>query len=203
MFFLGKTRIGLLETCFTIYGRESTCEASVLPAEWTFSLVLLVLGILTSTITSMLFVTSQWKPGLTNVARWIGFAGSKSSIVRLVMYVHVVGCAFQSVRVDVVPCRVRGCNAHRLRQPPGDIKSYCAVLLRLQWSFSAWLRWHSLWDFPWTPLEEIHSSCRTAFRWACRTFCSFWRCGWLLYPSCWQEKSAYLTSADLFSARSL
>ncbi|GAV03051.1 hypothetical protein RvY_13533 [Ramazzottius varieornatus] len=71
----GKTRIGLLETCFTIYGRESTCEASVLPAEWTFSLILLVLGILTSTITSMLFVTSQWKPGLTNVARWIGFAG--------------------------------------------------------------------------------------------------------------------------------
>ncbi|XP_055341765.1 uncharacterized protein C16orf52 homolog B-like [Paramacrobiotus metropolitanus] len=71
----GRTRIGLLETCFIIYGRDPTCEASVLPTEWTFSLILLVLGILTSTITSVLFVISQWRSSVTNAARWIGFVG--------------------------------------------------------------------------------------------------------------------------------
>ncbi|OQV15369.1 putative Uncharacterized protein C16orf52-like protein B [Hypsibius exemplaris] len=69
----GRTRIGLLETCFTIYGREGTCVASTIPTEWTLSLVLLVFGIATLTITAVLFVVSQWKAALTNPARWTGF----------------------------------------------------------------------------------------------------------------------------------
>ena len=65
-----------METCFTIYGRDVTCVASTIPTEWTLSLVLLVFGIVTLTITSVLFVVSQWRPYLTNPARWTGFVAS-------------------------------------------------------------------------------------------------------------------------------
>ena len=70
----GETRIGLLKTCFTIYGREMTCfPPEKLRPEWVLTFMCISGGIACVTITVILLISSKWKPQVMKYARWLGF----------------------------------------------------------------------------------------------------------------------------------
>lgn len=75
---LGETRIGLLETCLTIPNRNTTCYLPEdIRAEWLFTFLCIVVGVVCITVTVILLAASYWNPRVTRVARWLGLAASE------------------------------------------------------------------------------------------------------------------------------
>nr|ACO10283.1 C16orf52 homolog [Caligus rogercresseyi] len=71
----GDTRLGLLQSCFTIYRRNSVCQTTDLThPEWTISLLAILFGIFNISLTIVLIIVSQWRPVLLHYAKWIGFS---------------------------------------------------------------------------------------------------------------------------------
>ncbi|CAB4068883.1 MOSMO [Lepeophtheirus salmonis] len=71
----GDTRLGLLQSCFTIYNRSQVCDATDFShPEWTISLLSIFFGCLAITTTIILISVSQWKPALLHYAKWVGFS---------------------------------------------------------------------------------------------------------------------------------
>ncbi|KAI1291876.1 Inactive dipeptidyl peptidase 10 [Halotydeus destructor] len=70
----GDTRLGLLQSCITLYGRKSHCYVPVLETEWMVTLILIILGCLCVTGAVILLVLSSWNARVITHARWTGFA---------------------------------------------------------------------------------------------------------------------------------
>lgn len=70
----GDTRLGLIQTCMTIYGRTQLCYAPNLQPEWMLTLICIIIGCLCVTITIVLLVISQWNMYVVSYARWVGFS---------------------------------------------------------------------------------------------------------------------------------
>lgn len=75
----GSLTVGLLRQCHTIHGRERNCTPPQLPPEWITTLLFIVLGIVSLTITCGLMVMSRWRCEASRYARWIAFLGSTCS----------------------------------------------------------------------------------------------------------------------------
>ncbi|XP_078793205.1 uncharacterized protein C16orf52 homolog B isoform X2 [Oryzias latipes] len=71
----GSLNVGLVQQCQTIHGRDRTCFPPQLPGEWVTTLLFIVLGIISLTVTCGLLVMSHWHPEATRYARWIAFTG--------------------------------------------------------------------------------------------------------------------------------
>uniref|UniRef100_A0A3P9LJQ9 Modulator of smoothened n=1 Tax=Oryzias latipes TaxID=8090 RepID=A0A3P9LJQ9_ORYLA len=71
----GSLNVGLVQQCQTIHGRDRTCFPPQLPREWVTTLLFIVLGIISLTVTCGLLVMSHWHPEATRYARWIAFTG--------------------------------------------------------------------------------------------------------------------------------
>lgn len=70
----GETRLGLLQTCLTIYGRPgTTCFPSQLQPEWMLALICIFAGCTFITATTILLVVSHWNMAIVHYARWMGF----------------------------------------------------------------------------------------------------------------------------------
>lgn len=69
----GETRLGLLRSCITLYGRSAHCYTPELQSEWMITLICIILGCLCVNITLLLFIISQWNYNAISYARWIGF----------------------------------------------------------------------------------------------------------------------------------
>ncbi|KAF6728420.1 C16orf52-like protein B [Oryzias melastigma] len=67
--------MGLVRQCQTLYGRDRTCIPPRLPREWVATLLFIVLGIISLTVTCCLLVMSHWHHKATRYARWIAFTG--------------------------------------------------------------------------------------------------------------------------------
>lgn len=67
-------RIGLLQSCISIYGRKEQCFINTnLTSEFMITLVLIVLGIVCVTGAVILLALSSWNPRVVAYARWVGF----------------------------------------------------------------------------------------------------------------------------------
>lgn len=80
----GSLTVGLIRQCQTIHGRERTCAPPQLPPEWITTLLFIVLGIVSLTVTCGLLVMSRWRREAARLARWIAFAASRCSLTSLV-----------------------------------------------------------------------------------------------------------------------
>jgi lariat debranching enzyme len=69
----GETRLGLLLSCVTIYGRSSHCYSPTLQPEWYMTLICIIMGCLCVTATVILFLISHWNVSVISYARWLGF----------------------------------------------------------------------------------------------------------------------------------
>ncbi|XP_076312297.1 uncharacterized protein C16orf52 homolog A-like [Tachypleus tridentatus] len=70
----GDTRIGLMQTCMTIYGRPQLCFSPSLQPEWMLTLICIVIGALCVTATFGLLFMSRWNIHVIPYARWVGFS---------------------------------------------------------------------------------------------------------------------------------
>ncbi|XP_003745604.1 uncharacterized protein C16orf52 homolog B [Galendromus occidentalis] len=71
----GDTRLGLLQTCITIYGRNGlTCYPPKLQIEWMITLTCIILGCGCITATTILLALAQRSAAIAYYARWSGFA---------------------------------------------------------------------------------------------------------------------------------
>jgi len=68
-------KLGLTKMCQKIGNRNSQCTYPDLSAEWTCTLVFIVLGICCLTSTCVLLISSHWHRRVTQHARWIAFVG--------------------------------------------------------------------------------------------------------------------------------
>lgn len=78
--FLGRTYIGLLQSCLEIYsGQQSEMCFTPVPqrTEWLLTFACIILGILSVTSTIGLLILSHWKYRVMKHARWLGFVASK------------------------------------------------------------------------------------------------------------------------------
>lgn len=74
----GSTYIGLLQTCLTIHGRETSCfTPDHLRSEWILTFLCITAGILCITVTIILLGVSYWMYNVMKFARWLGFVASK------------------------------------------------------------------------------------------------------------------------------
>lgn len=70
----GNTYIGLVQTCVTIYGRDTSCfTPDNIRGEWILTFACIALGIICVTITIILLSVSYWKYSVMKFARWLGF----------------------------------------------------------------------------------------------------------------------------------
>ncbi|RWS09787.1 uncharacterized protein B4U79_01340 [Dinothrombium tinctorium] len=69
----GDTRLGLLQSCLTLYGRKQHCFVPDLQPEWALTLFLIIFGCLCLTATVILLLLSNWNPSFITYARWTGF----------------------------------------------------------------------------------------------------------------------------------
>lgn len=69
----GETRLGLLQSCVSLYGRKPFCYVPVLDSEWMLTLVLIILGCLCVTGAVVLLALSAWNLRVISYARWVGF----------------------------------------------------------------------------------------------------------------------------------
>jgi hypothetical protein len=70
----GETRLGLLQSCITLYGRKPHCFIPRLDGEWMLTLILIILGCLCATGAVILLALSSWNIRVISHARWVGFA---------------------------------------------------------------------------------------------------------------------------------
>lgn len=70
----GNTRLGLLRTCMTIYGRPQLCFSPSLHPEWMLSLICIIIGCFCVTATITLLIMSHWNSHVVPYARWVGFS---------------------------------------------------------------------------------------------------------------------------------
>ena len=70
----GDTRLGLLQSCVSLYGRKPHCFVPSLESEWMTTLVLIILGCLCVTGAVILLALSTWNPRVISYARWFGFS---------------------------------------------------------------------------------------------------------------------------------
>jgi len=70
----GTTRLGLMQSCLTIYNRPTVCYTPDLSTEWWITLVSILAGCLCVTSTLVLLFISIWDRQLVHVAKWFGFA---------------------------------------------------------------------------------------------------------------------------------
>lgn len=70
----GDMRLGLLQSCISLYGRKAHCFVPQLNREWMVTLVLIVLGCLCVTGAVILLALSSWSSRAVGYARWTGFA---------------------------------------------------------------------------------------------------------------------------------
>lgn len=78
--FVGRTYIGLLQSCLEIYsGQQSEMCFTPVPqrTEWLLTFACIILGILSVTSTIGLLILSHWKYRVMKHARWLGFVASK------------------------------------------------------------------------------------------------------------------------------
>lgn len=75
----GSLSVGLLGQCQTIHGRDRNCTPLQLPPEWITTLLFIVLGIISLTVTCGLMAISRCHCEASRYARWIAFAGSTCS----------------------------------------------------------------------------------------------------------------------------
>jgi len=68
-------KLGLTSMCQKIGKRDPICTPPVLSAEWTCTLVFIMLGILCLSGTCILLITSHWYRPITQHARWVAFVG--------------------------------------------------------------------------------------------------------------------------------
>jgi len=68
-------KLGLMSTCQKIGNRAPICTSPSLSAEWTCTLVFIMLGIFCLSGTCVLLVASRWYRSSTQHARWIAFVG--------------------------------------------------------------------------------------------------------------------------------
>ncbi|KAJ8383982.1 hypothetical protein AAFF_G00212260 [Aldrovandia affinis] len=71
----GALTVGLVRQCQTIHGRERTCIPPSLPPEWVITLLFIIMGIVSLTLTCGLLLASPWHRQATKYARWIAFTG--------------------------------------------------------------------------------------------------------------------------------
>ncbi|RVE59403.1 hypothetical protein OJAV_G00188230 [Oryzias javanicus] len=71
----GSLNVGLVRQCQTIHGRDRTCFPPRLPREWVTTLLFIVLGIISLTVTCGLLVMSHWHHEASRYARWVAFTG--------------------------------------------------------------------------------------------------------------------------------
>ena len=70
----GSTKIGLLKTCLTVYGRQSICFApDPVRGEWLLTFVCIMLGVLCISVTVIFLILSYWQFWAVKFARWMGF----------------------------------------------------------------------------------------------------------------------------------
>ncbi|KAK2192000.1 hypothetical protein NP493_41g04053 [Ridgeia piscesae] len=70
----GSTYIGLLQTCLTIHGRDTSCfTPDHLRSEWILTFLCITAGILCITVTIVLLGVSYWMYNVMKFARWLGF----------------------------------------------------------------------------------------------------------------------------------
>ncbi|XP_076339252.1 uncharacterized protein C16orf52 homolog A-like isoform X2 [Tachypleus tridentatus] len=72
----GDTRIGLVQTCMTIYGRSQLCFSPNLQPEWMLTLICIIIGALCVTATIGLLFMSRWNMHVIHYARWVGFSAT-------------------------------------------------------------------------------------------------------------------------------
>lgn len=75
----GSLTVGLLRQCQTIHGRDRNCTPPQLPPEWVTTLLFIVLGIISLSVTCGLMVMSRWRCEASRYACWIAFVGSTCS----------------------------------------------------------------------------------------------------------------------------
>lgn len=78
--FIGRTYIGLLQSCLEIYsGQQSEMCFTPVPqrTEWLLTFACIILGILSVTSTIGLLILSHWRYRVMKHARWLGFVASK------------------------------------------------------------------------------------------------------------------------------
>ena len=63
--------------CQKSTGQPEVCVTPELPQEWLATLMFMILGVITLTLTCFLLVMSPWKPFIVDTAKWIVFTGSK------------------------------------------------------------------------------------------------------------------------------
>lgn len=70
----GDTRLGLMSSCMTIYGRSQTCYTPALQPEWSLTLICIIMGCSCVTGTIILLAISRWNLEVIPYARWVGFS---------------------------------------------------------------------------------------------------------------------------------
>jgi len=69
----GTTRLGLMQSCVTIYNRPTYCYSPNLSTEWCLALTAILAGCLCVTITIFLLLASAWDRNTAYFAKWVGF----------------------------------------------------------------------------------------------------------------------------------
>lgn len=80
---LGEAKLGLLQTCMTIYGRSQVCVTPQLHPEWMLTLICVILGAMCVTATIILLVASHYYLHFISYARWVGFTASEYQLFSL------------------------------------------------------------------------------------------------------------------------
>lgn len=93
--FIGRTYIGLLQSCLEIYsGQQSEMCFTPVPqrTEWLLTFACIILGILSVTSTIGLLILSHWRYRVMKHARWLGFVASKyfSEVILKTWYIYII-----------------------------------------------------------------------------------------------------------------
>ncbi|XP_023340324.1 uncharacterized protein C16orf52 homolog A [Eurytemora carolleeae] len=91
----GSTRLGLLQSCLTVYNRPSVCYTPDLSTEWWITLISILSGCGCITTTLVLLLASLWGGATALYAKWVGFAAVIFFCIAAVMF--PVGFANQEI----------------------------------------------------------------------------------------------------------
>jgi len=144
----GTTRLGLMQSCLTIYNRPTVCYTPTLSSEWWITLIAILAGCLCVTSTLVLLFISIWERQLVHVAKWF------RQVVRLCCsYIFLCCGSCVSDGVQARGDRRRSLPASKLIQcwnflhflRDGLVDNGHLRTLRKQNLFAAFLAW-SLWS---------------------------------------------------------